>query len=89
MGAFDFNELMFNVDNGFLEGLVRGFKNGIIKKDDYRHLTQCDTLEGMLFNVMSTHYFGEVSLKIKSMIRVSIFLILKMFHSEQTLLNEN
>jgi len=46
--SFDFSEMLFNVDNGFLEGLVRGFKNGILKDEDYRHLTQCDTLEGVL-----------------------------------------
>ena len=46
MGMLDFKELLFNVDNGFLEGLVRGFRNGILTKEDYRHLTQCDTLEG-------------------------------------------
>jgi len=36
----------FNVDNGYLEGIVRGFKSGILKQADYLNLTQCDTLEG-------------------------------------------
>ena len=48
MGLFDFIEVYFNVDNGFLEGLTRGLKNGILTKEDYKHLTQCDTLEGKL-----------------------------------------
>jgi len=47
MGSFDLSEVLFNVDNGFLEGLIRGFKNGILAREDYRHLTQCDTLEGL------------------------------------------
>ena len=39
-------ELMFNVDNGYLEGLVRGFKSGILSRTDYLNLIQCETLEG-------------------------------------------
>ena len=37
---------MFNIDNGYLEGLCRGFKNGILKQADYLNLVQCETLEG-------------------------------------------
>uniref|UniRef100_A0A4W3JWG7 Uncharacterized protein n=1 Tax=Callorhinchus milii TaxID=7868 RepID=A0A4W3JWG7_CALMI len=44
MGSF--NELYFNVDNGYLEGLVRGFKAGILSQGDYLNLVQCETLEG-------------------------------------------
>ncbi len=39
-------ELTFNIDNGYLEGLVRGFKGGILKQADYLNLVQCETLEG-------------------------------------------
>lgn len=41
-----FPELYFNVDNGYLEGLVRGFKAGILSQADYLNLVQCETLEG-------------------------------------------
>lgn len=41
-----FSELYFNVDNGYLEGLVRGFKAGILTQGDYLNLVQCETLEG-------------------------------------------
>ena len=40
--------LTFNIDHGYLEGLVRGFKSGILKQADYLNLVQCETLEGML-----------------------------------------
>jgi len=40
------NSLNFNIDNGYLEGLVRGFKAGILKQSDYANLVQCETLEG-------------------------------------------
>ena len=39
-------ELSFNVDHGYLEGLVRGMKAGILTGNDYHNLAQCDTLEG-------------------------------------------
>lgn len=39
-------ELSFNVDHGYLEGLVRGMKAGILTHTDYQNLAQCDTLEG-------------------------------------------
>lgn len=39
-------ELRFNVDHGYLEGLVRGMKAGILTQTDYNNLAQCDTLEG-------------------------------------------
>lgn len=38
--------LYFNIDNGYLEGLVRGFRNGILKQTDYLNLVQCETLDG-------------------------------------------
>lgn len=37
---------MFNIDGGYLEGLCRGFKCGILKQTDYLNLVQCETLEG-------------------------------------------
>lgn len=40
------SEYMFNIDNGYLEGLVRGFKGGILTQGDYLNLVQCETLEG-------------------------------------------
>lgn len=51
-----FPELYFNVDNGYLEGLVRGFKAGILSQGDYLNLVQCETLEGELdrFEVASS-----------------------------------
>lgn len=39
-------ELSFNVDHGYLEGLVRGMKAGILTETDYQNLTQCESLEG-------------------------------------------
>jgi hypothetical protein len=35
------------VDNGFLEGIVRGYRSGILTNNHYASLAQCETLEGM------------------------------------------
>ena len=39
--------LLFNQNFGYLEGLVRGFKNGLLNQSEYQALTQCDTLEDL------------------------------------------
>lgn len=48
-----FSELYFNVDNGYLEGLVRGFKAGILSQADYLNLVQCETLEGEIKQMLA------------------------------------
>ncbi|KAK4336876.1 hypothetical protein RND71_043981 [Anisodus tanguticus] len=49
-------EALFNIDNGYLEGLVRGFKCGILKQSDYLNLVQCETLEDIKLHLQSTDY---------------------------------
>jgi len=46
----------FNIDNGYLEGLCRGFKNGILKQTDYLNLVQCETLDDLKLHLQSTDY---------------------------------
>lgn len=38
---------LFNVDNGFLEAIVRGYRSGLLNTSQYANLAQCETLEGM------------------------------------------
>lgn len=38
----------FNVEGGFLEGIARGFKSGILTSSNYVNLSQCENLEGTL-----------------------------------------
>ncbi|KAM9719038.1 V-type proton ATPase subunit d 1-like [Menidia menidia] len=49
-------ELCFNVDHGYLEGLVRGMKAGILTQTDYHNLAECETLEDMKLHLQSTGY---------------------------------
>lgn len=39
---------MTQVDAGFLEGIVRGYKAGLLTQNQYNNLTQCETIEGAL-----------------------------------------
>lgn len=50
--------LTFNINDGYLEGLVRGFSNNLIKKGDYSHLTQCDSLDDLKVHLQSCSGFS-------------------------------
>ncbi|KAG9510465.1 hypothetical protein GZH46_00995, partial [Fragariocoptes setiger] len=56
---FDFAR--FNIDHGYLEGLVRGFKDGILKRNDYQNLVQCETLEDLKIHLQTTNYGNILS----------------------------
>lgn len=38
--------LFYNADDGYLEGIVRGYRSSILTNTAYINLTQCETLEG-------------------------------------------
>ena len=42
--------ITFNLDDGFAEAIVRGFKSGILSQADYSNLGQCDSLEGYVLS---------------------------------------
>jgi len=48
--------LTFNINDGYLEALVRGFRSGLLSHQDYDNLVQCDTLEDMKLYLASTDY---------------------------------
>ncbi|KAJ3813340.1 V0 complex, c/d subunit of ATPase [Lentinula lateritia] len=48
--------LLFNVDGGFLEGTVRGYKAGILTQSHYANLTQCESLEDFRTQLSATEY---------------------------------
>uniref|UniRef100_A0A8C5YZN0 ATPase H+ transporting V0 subunit d2 n=1 Tax=Marmota marmota marmota TaxID=9994 RepID=A0A8C5YZN0_MARMA len=49
-------ELYFNVDHGYLEGLVRGCKASLLTQQDYINLVQCETLEDLKIHLQTTDY---------------------------------
>ena len=43
----DKGEMLFgNINDGYLEGLLRGFRAGILTSTDYANLCQCETVDG-------------------------------------------
>ncbi|KAF8798940.1 ATPase, V0 complex, subunit D [Phlegmacium glaucopus] len=48
--------LLFNVDNGFMEAIVRGYKAGILSQNQYASLAQCETLEDFRTQLSATDY---------------------------------
>lgn len=48
--------LFFNVDYGYVEGVVRGYRNGLLTGNQYVNLTQCDTLLDLKLQLSSTDY---------------------------------
>ena len=48
--------LFFNIDYGYLEGVVRGYKSGLLTSNQYVNLTQCDNLEDLKLQLSSTDY---------------------------------
>ncbi|KAL1894291.1 H(+)-transporting V0 sector ATPase subunit d [Ceratocystis pirilliformis] len=39
--------LFFNVNNGYLEGIIRGYRNSLLTSSNYANLTQCETLDDL------------------------------------------
>lgn len=48
--------LLFNVDDGYLEGILRGYRSGFLTSADFVSLTQCETLEDVRMHLTGTDY---------------------------------
>ncbi|KAH8104525.1 ATPase V0 complex subunit D [Cristinia sonorae] len=48
--------LFFNASGGFLEGIVRGYKAGLLTQGQYSNLTQCETIEDLRTQLSATDY---------------------------------
>ncbi|CAD6583060.1 MAG: H(+)-transporting V0 sector ATPase subunit d [Cyphobasidiales sp. Tagirdzhanova-0007] len=48
--------LFFNASAGYLEGVVRGYKAGLLSQNNYQNLTQCETLDDFKLQLTSTDY---------------------------------
>ncbi|CAG8581376.1 26131_t:CDS:10 [Gigaspora rosea] len=48
--------LYFNVNDGYLEGIVRGYKSAILNTTHYLNLTQCETLDDLKLQLSATDY---------------------------------
>ncbi|CAI2188401.1 1150_t:CDS:2 [Funneliformis geosporum] len=48
--------LFFNINDGYLEGIVRGYKSAILTSNHYINLTQCETLDDLKLQLSATDY---------------------------------
>eukprot|EP00195_Chlamydomonas_chlamydogama_P016264 CAMPEP_0202896914 /NCGR_PEP_ID=MMETSP1392-20130828/5816_1 /ASSEMBLY_ACC=CAM_ASM_000868 /TAXON_ID=225041 /ORGANISM="Chlamydomonas chlamydogama, Strain SAG 11-48b" /LENGTH=351 /DNA_ID=CAMNT_0049582431 /DNA_START=127 /DNA_END=1182 /DNA_ORIENTATION=- len=48
--------LSFNIKDGYLEGILRGFKSGLLTVPEYNNLCQCESLEDIKLNLTSSDY---------------------------------
>ncbi|KAF9583638.1 H(+)-transporting V0 sector ATPase subunit d [Lunasporangiospora selenospora] len=51
--------LFFNTDDGYLEGIVRGYRSSILVNTAYINLTQCETLEDVKLQLQASDY-GQI-----------------------------
>jgi len=53
------NIATFNINDGYLEGIVRGYHLGLLSRADHGNLTQCDVLEDLKLQLQGTSYGGD------------------------------
>ncbi|KAI0984186.1 hypothetical protein GJ496_001140 [Pomphorhynchus laevis] len=53
-----FKEVEFNRDHGYLEGLLRGFKLGILTTAEYTNITRCNTLDDLKLCLQNNKGYG-------------------------------
>eukprot|EP01098_Paradermamoeba_levis_P007034 TRINITY_DN2925_c0_g1_i3.p1 TRINITY_DN2925_c0_g1~~TRINITY_DN2925_c0_g1_i3.p1 ORF type:complete len:374 (-),score=139.43 TRINITY_DN2925_c0_g1_i3:199-1182(-) len=47
---------LFNIADGYLDGILRGYRSGIMRAADYSNLTQCEQLDDLKMHLSSTDY---------------------------------
>merc|ERR1711904_351488 len=52
----------FNVDDGFLEAVVRGYRLQLLSRDEYSSLSQADSLDDLKMHLSSPDYAYEATL---------------------------
>ncbi|GBG75744.1 hypothetical protein CBR_g20991 [Chara braunii] len=53
---YGFEAMTFNVKDGYLEAMVRGYRSGLLTAADYNNLCQCETLEDIKLHLSGTDY---------------------------------
>eukprot|EP00243_Klebsormidium_subtile_P003700 TRINITY_DN17291_c0_g1_i1.p1 TRINITY_DN17291_c0_g1~~TRINITY_DN17291_c0_g1_i1.p1 ORF type:complete len:354 (+),score=82.99 TRINITY_DN17291_c0_g1_i1:399-1460(+) len=56
MSMYGFEAMSFNIKDGFLEAIVRGYKAGLLSAIDYNNLCQCETLDDIKLQLSGTDY---------------------------------
>lgn len=53
---YGWEQIYFNINDGFLEAIVRGHKSGLLTVPDYNNLSQCENIEDIKLNLSATDY---------------------------------
>jgi len=61
--------LFFNVNNGYIEGVVRGYRNSLLTSANYSNLTQCETLDDLKLQLSPS--YGDVLANVPSPLSTS------------------
>jgi hypothetical protein len=56
MSMYGFEAMSFNVDGGYLEAIVRGYRSGLLTSADYNNLCQCENLDDIKMHLGATDY---------------------------------
>lgn len=51
--------LIFNENEGYVDGILRGYYSGILNSSQYLNFTQCETLEGKINKLLNMLYIKE------------------------------
>lgn len=62
--------LFFNVSSGYIEGVIRGYKNNLLTSNNYSNLTQCETLEDLKLQL--SPFYGDYFANVPSPLSTSI-----------------
>jgi len=49
----------YNLDDGYLDGILRGYYLGLLSRSEYSNLGQCDTLEDLKLQLQGTSYGAD------------------------------
>lgn len=63
--------LKFNIDDGFLDSLVRGYRSGFLSAEDYSNLSQSQTVEDIRMHLQTTDYGNFLENEGANAVRIS------------------
>lgn len=53
---YGWEQIYFNIKDGFLEAIVRGHRSGLLTVGDYNNLSQCESIDDIKLNLTATDY---------------------------------
>ena len=63
--------LKFNIDDGYLDSLVRGYRSAFLSREDYSNLSQSQTVEDIRMHLQTTDYGNFLESEGANAVRIS------------------